>query len=979
MRALRFLVLAVAIVIVVVIAVAAVLPGFTDWNRYRGSLEVLTSEALGRPVTIAGPVSLSVLPEPVLTASRVSVGGGGAEITIGELRLRVALLPLLTGEVDARSLTLRHPVFRLAWPPWRGLELAPPWWPTVLSARIEDGEVDAGGIVLKQVDATLVAGRGSRALTLVGSAAVGPATWTLDFRLGEPEADGTGRFEASLQSGGTARGIAAKVTGQLAPDGGLSGEIALDGPKLSDLMTAPPLPFHADGRFTLVHSAIRLEGVVARFGSVSAHGAGTLSLMPGPRLDLVLASEDTVPLDPWLAVLRGGGENRMRVGLSFSAPRATLAHGLLQHLDLAVVLGPGGARIGAFRAILPGDAAFAAEGRVVRSAPAAGAEAEWRFQGTAHLAAPALLTTMHWLDAAAPGVLPPLPAAALGAATIGGGVVIGAHGIALDDLKGTVDRSGVTGSLSLGLGGRPAISAGLRFEQLDLGRWLPGGFFEAAHGRGFPIAKLPALFKGMSLELRLTAGKATFDRMAISELSLDAAAESGQVILRRLDATVNGVHAIASGTIGVGGTVTDGHLALAAAGPQALANVLPRPFSTAIGRWRAAFALNATAAGPPKHLELTIKAQLGDFRWTAAPIVNLDNGAWQGPVSVRDPGAADLIAESGLADAIGWLGPGSLSLIGEAAEGPQGWSLKEFRLNAGLLHASGSIADHDGSQISGNVRANILPIPPPGPTLGKLLLELGGGRRMALALAAAKVIAGQRVVLEGAEGSLDVGARQAVIEVNGNVPGGGALAAVLRVAGGTGPPHFRLGAAVSGIRLKGGLTGGVPDLEAGTLDGTASVTAQGYGPAALLATLGGSVEAAVRNGVLSGLSVAQVRAALAGGESADEIAPALAKALAGGRSPFARLEVSARGRTGRFRLVRARMLADGGVVTADGMLDLPARSEAIRLAVRPALAGAPELVVRLGGPIARPQRIEEMNAALQWDATRLSAKRAIHR
>ncbi|MGH7191329.1 MAG: AsmA family protein, partial [Acetobacteraceae bacterium] len=98
MRAWRFLALAVAIVIAIAITVASVLPGFTDWNRYRGSLELLAGEALGRPVTIAGPVSLSVLPEPVLTASRVSVGGRGARITVDELRLRVASLPLLAGE-----------------------------------------------------------------------------------------------------------------------------------------------------------------------------------------------------------------------------------------------------------------------------------------------------------------------------------------------------------------------------------------------------------------------------------------------------------------------------------------------------------------------------------------------------------------------------------------------------------------------------------------------------------------------------------------------------------------------------------------------------------------------------------------------------------------------------------------------------------------------------------------------------------------
>ncbi|MGH7104680.1 MAG: hypothetical protein ACREFJ_20060, partial [Acetobacteraceae bacterium] len=68
------------------------------------------------------------------------------------------------------------------------------------------------------------------------------------------------------------------------------------------------------------------------------------------------------------------------------------------------------------------------------------------------------------------------------------------------------------------------------------------------------------------------------------------------------------------------------------------------------------------------------------------------------------------------------------------------------------------------------------------------------------------------------------------------------------------------------------------------------------------------------------------------------------------------------------------MGTDEGWVTADGMGDLPARSEALRLAIRPAIVGAPELVLRLGGPIARPKRIEEVNAALQWEQMRASVK-----
>lgn len=966
MRPARLILVLFVAVIAIVIAAVALLPSVTDWNRYRATLEVLAGEALGRPVRIAGPVSLSLLPEPVLTASRVSVGGGGgAHITIRELRLGVAVLPLLTGEVDARSLTLQQPDFHLPWPPWRGIELAAPPWPAELSARIEDGRVEAGGIVLTHVDATLLAGRAEAALTLTGSATDGRSTWSLSLRLGEPQLDGTEPLEATLQGGGQAQGTAARLSGALSPAGDLAGHLALDGPHLSELVAAPPLPFHADGRFTLESGAVRLADLSVKLGSVTAHGAGTLSLEPGIRLDLALATRQTIPLDPWLGVLRGGGVSRWPVGLSFTAPRATLARGLLQQVSLAMVLGPGGAEIGAFRAVLPGNAAFAAEGHLE---PAAAAAGKWQFAGTVHLAAPSLLETVHWLGQAAPGVLPPLPAGVLGEAAVSGRVVVGESAIALTHLSGKIDRSKISGSLSLGLGGHPAISAGLKLERLNLDPWLPPWWREVSSHRFLALAKVPALFRGMSIELQLAAGTATFGKTTISGLSLDAAAGPDQVILRRLDATIDGVHAIASGTIGKSGAVTEGRLALNATRPAMLVRYLPASLRAAIGRWQAVFALNATAAGPPQALRVAIKANLGDVLLTADPIVDLNNGAWHGPVSLRDPGAAELIAASGLPNPLPWLGPGSLSLIGEAAGREHGWSLRDFRLIAGALHASGHLEDLAGSEITGRIHAETLPVPPPGAAAAGLLSGLIASGDAMVDLSATEVMAGQRVVLKDAKGRLTVSRPNAVLEVNGNLPGSGVLAAVLRVAVGRGPPRFRLGAAFSGVRLKGGLTGGVPDIRSGTLDGRAALAAEGYGSAALLATLGGTVRLSLQDGMLSGLSLAGVRSALSGKDETKGVAAALGKALAGGQTEFSRLNLTAEGSAGRFRLQHATMLGPDGTIEADGTLDLPARSEALRLAIRPALDGAPDLLVRLGGPMAAPKRVEEINAALQWNA-----------
>lgn len=963
----RLLVLLIAVVIVAVIAAIAVLPGVTDWNRYRGTLEALAGEALGRPVVIAGPVSLSVLPEPVLTASKVSVGGGGgARITIRELRLGVALLPLLAGRVDARTLTLQRPDFHLPWPPWRSVVLTAPPWPAELSARIQDGRIESGAIVLTNVDATLVAGQGDTVLTLIGSAVENGNPWNLSLRLGEPQIDGTEPLDVTLQGGGHAAGTAARISGRLSPGGDLAGHIALDGPKLSELITAPALPFHADSSFTFgSEPSVRLTGLTVTLASVSAHGTGRLVLKPDPRLDLALASTDAIPLDPWLGVLRQGGVSRLPIGLSLTAPRATLARGLLQHLNLAIVLGKTGTEIGAFRAILPGNASFAAEGRIIQTA---GARVGWQFEGTTHLDAPSMLDLVHWLNDAAPGVLPPLPVGVLGEATIGGRVVIGANAIAFTNLVGTIDHSNVTGSLSLGLAGQPAISAGLQLDRLDLDPWLPVKLRQIPPHRFFDLAEVPALFSGMSVELRLTARAAVLGRTGLTDLSLDAAAEPGQIIVRRLDATVDGVHAIASGTIGKNGNITEGRLALTATGPAPLVRHLPVPFKAAIGHWKAGFSLNATATGPPQGLKLAIEANLGDLRLTANPVVNLDQGTWHGPLSIRHPGAAELITASGLPNPVTWLGQGSLALIAEAAGSPRSWSLQQSRLIAGALHADGLLKNLQGTPITGDVHATILPIPIPGSAAVNLLTDLASAGKATIVLTADKVMAGQRVVLEDAAGSLQITGSGATLEVNGKMPGGGALAAALTIATGTGPPRFHLGAAFSGVQLKGGLTKGFPDIDSGTMRGTAALSAQGYAPAALLATLSGTVKLTLHDGILSGLDVPGVRSALSGGETAEQVAAGLGKALAHGRSRFSHLELVLSGNAGRFTLQRARMTGDGGIVEADGTIDLPAESEALRLTIHPELAGSPDLLLRLGGPMIDPKRVEEFDTALQWAA-----------
>ncbi|MEQ9608221.1 MAG: AsmA family protein [Kiloniellaceae bacterium] len=108
--------LAVAFVLLVVLAVGAllVLPSFWDWNAEKGRMAALVKEHTGRDLEIAGNVSLRLLPTPAFAASDVTLtnlegGSAPAMMTLEELRVSVALMPLLRGEVRVESVTLVKP------------------------------------------------------------------------------------------------------------------------------------------------------------------------------------------------------------------------------------------------------------------------------------------------------------------------------------------------------------------------------------------------------------------------------------------------------------------------------------------------------------------------------------------------------------------------------------------------------------------------------------------------------------------------------------------------------------------------------------------------------------------------------------------------------------------------------------------------------------------------------------------------------
>jgi uncharacterized protein involved in outer membrane biogenesis len=109
-----------AIGALLVIAGAAVLvgPGLIDWNQYKGDIQAQVRKATGHDIRINGDISITVLPAPALIVHDVSLANiDGAQaknmLQLKSLEVRVALAPLLGGQVKVERIKLVNPVIEL--------------------------------------------------------------------------------------------------------------------------------------------------------------------------------------------------------------------------------------------------------------------------------------------------------------------------------------------------------------------------------------------------------------------------------------------------------------------------------------------------------------------------------------------------------------------------------------------------------------------------------------------------------------------------------------------------------------------------------------------------------------------------------------------------------------------------------------------------------------------------------------------------
>ncbi len=698
MRGARLLAAALASLLVLAAAAAAIVPPMLDWNRYRGAIASLAASAIGHPVRIDGPVSLSLLPEPVLTASRIGVAdeAGHFALTARALRLRVALGPLLGGRIDARDLTLTGAALWLAWPLGFRPDVARlPAWLTGLAARVEDGRLLIGGFSLTGIDATLARDPLTGTLAAAGIATLYGRSWRFTAHLSPPGGDGSAALALTLDGEGALAGTGGRFSGQMAADGSFAGRVSGRGGDLSLLLPAPVMAWQAEGRLSLAAGLLVADDLSLALGGAPARGAVAFRVSPAPRLDLALAAT-RLDLDRWLPVLLRGGEV-VPTGIDLSAEAATLAGGTLRHLRAAFDVTPAALGVREATATLPGDASFRLDGRLLR---AAGVSPE--FDGDVRLAAPDLPTTLRWLAGLGRIPLGAFPAQAMRSADLAGRLALRAGRATLAGISGTLDGGALSGKLDLRGGDRPAISAGISLDRLDLDPWLRGVDPAATTWAGG--------LGDFDLDLRLHARRAVWHGAAVAPFTLDAAFSPGKLTLQRAEGSLDGVHAQAEFAL-ADGRLDGARLDLATDDLAAASRLIPAGWQVPAGLMHGPARLAVTASGRPEALNLQLGLDLGDAHLEAAPTLDLASLAWSGPLALRHPGAPRLLRMLGLPHAANWIGDGSLALRTDLAGTPTSLTAEDIDLTAGMMHLAGRLAVRPGPVLAGRIRAERLPIP----------------------------------------------------------------------------------------------------------------------------------------------------------------------------------------------------------------------------------------------------------------------------
>jgi uncharacterized protein involved in outer membrane biogenesis len=916
----RRLLLGLPLILLAAIAAAILaLPSFVASNAHRATIEALASSLTGRQVHVRGSLSLALLPAPELIAGDITIAGPRREvITARSLTLDIALPALLQGRLAARSLTLASPVIAFPWPlPGGPASVAPPPWLTALHAKMSNATISLGGVTFSNVDADVFTG-GDGAVAISGTGICGGLPLRLSVALAA--ADASGRAALTVDTGIDNPQLTAHFAGALNRASEISGSIS----GTATLPGATPITGTATAQAG--DAEFRLTGISLTQGAAQLTGTARLTLSPRAiNLDLSGSNLDLATFLP----ARSLAGSLPPGALTIAATNSRLGGMVIPQFQASLDYGPAGITLHRLTGSLAGATDFTVTGRI---------DGQDNLSGQAALTSADLKVLLGAAD---------LPDDWRGARVNAGFAGTPSH-LVLSGISGKLGADGFTGGLILDRTDHLAAAGQLHFGQLDIAPF---------------IALLRQTGGGFAADGEITADRAAFSRITMTHLLVDAA-WSGQLVVRSLSASLYGGIADASFRLDPAGGLTAARASLSIPSAAPLVALLPVSWQPPASLARAPLSMAVLAEGPATALATNMVATLGPVSLTAAPVLNITARTAAGPLTLRHPNAIAALRAFGLDAGLAWPGAGSIALRADMLVSAGQMGLPDFVLSFGDLTADGRILVTPDRQITAQIGADTLALPPLPANITIPWPQLSAAHGV-VNISANRVWLAGREILGPSAVSVNLAGNQVGVSIPRVTLAGGMLSGSINAAmSNNGSPvimaKLNLANADAGSLS---LPVGFPyAITAGTLSGQADLTASGYGQATWAATLAGNASLAAANGSLNGFDLAGLVTALKSPNRFD----ALRQAALTGTTSFASLALAGSFAHGNFTLASASLAGPAGQANATGSIDVPDNDLALQTTLLPQINPPLTLNVATIGNWATPKQIPILRPGLAW-------------
>jgi uncharacterized protein involved in outer membrane biogenesis len=567
--------LGLAIAIILALLTAIVAPLVIDWNHYRGPIEAEASRLAGLDVHVRGSIDARLVPTPMITLRDVDAGGAGAAggkplLHATELKLELALGPLLRGQLQATEVDLVAPQVDVTLDHSGALALpsaAPPFHPeatSIAQLAIKDGRIamtDAASgarLVLQKVWFTGDFGSLAGPFQGQGAAVVGDELY--GYRLsGNPAGGGATQIRLAVDPSN--QPLTTEFDGKLTFAHGVpqfDGAMALARPVGATLGNGKRVisaPWRATAALHATPAAATLRNVALRYGpeerSLNFTGSADLTFGAHPALagkiaamqldvDRALASPDFTDRPP-LLVLRSflpafmaAAQLPMPAKIDVSIDTLTIGGTSLEALSGNLAYDRAGWTLNDFHFHAPGMTDVGLSGRLTGTAQS------FAFSGPAKLASADFEMLLAWLDGRG-GDRASAEAETLNAQ---GDLTVASDRMAVERLAAALGSDKIEGRLAYTWPAdrRPAqLDADLRAAALDVD--AVSAFVKSALGGG-------SLAPPQKASLALDIGEARFAGMGLQGIGAKVKYDSGQLQIDRLSiGNVGGAKVDISGRI----------------------------------------------------------------------------------------------------------------------------------------------------------------------------------------------------------------------------------------------------------------------------------------------------------------------------------------------------------------------------------------------------------------------------------------------